>query len=255
MSLDQSTGEIPDPLTDAEYAELESLETVVSKGLAGFVEVGTALATIRDKKLYRQYHGSFAAYCEDQWQLGKTKAYDLIQGAEVVEKLSAIADTPLPQNEGQARALKPVKDQPKKAAEAMRKATEDGPATAEKIAAAVEEVIDPDMAIREAKEADRKRRVAEKAEKAEREKYAIEHLAEIAAEQFDDVRDKAVNAATRDAIDALLDISPQVSGFACPDSQKEARLLYLDQIVFWVESHRHCIEDGGATLHSIGENQ
>lgn len=127
-----SDGVICDPLTDAEYDELEALETTISKGLGTFVEVGNALAEIRDRRLYRQYHDSFDAYCRDQWEMGRSRAYQLIHAADVVAEVSTSVDAPLPANEAQARELGRVEGAEAKAA-VMREASEDGPATAPKI--------------------------------------------------------------------------------------------------------------------------
>lgn len=129
-------GVIADPLTDAEYDDLERLETVVSKGLDTFVEVGNALAEIRDRRLYRQYFPSFAVYCEQQWDMGKSQAYRLIDAAEIVTELEAspIGDVPLPATESQARELGkvPAEDRPA----VMAEAAATGKPTAAGIAAA-----------------------------------------------------------------------------------------------------------------------
>lgn len=137
MSIDTRTGEIIDALSDAEYADLERLETVVSKGLTSFVEVGSALAEIRDRRLYRDTHQTFALYCEQQWELGKSQAYRLIDAAEVVAEMSPIGDTPIPTTESQARVLKDVA--PDERAAVMDEASKDGPPTAKKIREVIEQ--------------------------------------------------------------------------------------------------------------------
>jgi 16S rRNA G966 N2-methylase RsmD len=92
-------------LTTTERRELETLEGVVQRGLDTFVEVGRALAEIRDRRLYRQTHRTFEEYCHDRWVLSRTRAYRLIYAAAVV---SPIGDTDPPANEAQARELTPV---------------------------------------------------------------------------------------------------------------------------------------------------
>ena len=92
-------------LTTAEAHNLETLEGVVERGLATFVEVGRALAEIRDQRLYRASHGTFEEYCHDRWVLSRTRAYRLIDAAAVV---SPIGDIDPPQNEAQARELVPL---------------------------------------------------------------------------------------------------------------------------------------------------
>jgi hypothetical protein len=86
------------PLTGIETCRFVELETVVERGLGTFVEVGNALAEIRDRKLYRQTHGTFAAYCEDRWNVTDRRARQMIAAAEI--------GTIVPVgNEGQAREL------------------------------------------------------------------------------------------------------------------------------------------------------
>lgn len=84
--------------------QLAHLERVIEQGMATFVTVGTALAEVRDSRLYQDSHGTFEAYCDSRWNLSRTRAYELMSAAGIV---SAIADTaaPAPANEGQARAL------------------------------------------------------------------------------------------------------------------------------------------------------
>lgn len=122
---------------------LDECEAVIERGLATFVEVGDALAEVRDLRLYRSTHETFEAYCEQRWGLSRKRAYDLIGAAEVVGALSPIGDTPMPANEGQARALRPVKDEPEKMAEAMKQAAAvtNGKPTASAIAEAVQDLV------------------------------------------------------------------------------------------------------------------
>lgn len=90
-----------------ESRRLIALEGVIETGKRTFVEVGLALAEIRDSKLYRVGHATFEAYCRAKWGFAKSYAYDLIKGATTVAalpaNLSAIADT-----EGKAREVAKV---------------------------------------------------------------------------------------------------------------------------------------------------
>jgi hypothetical protein len=91
-------------LSRAEADVLADCEQKIATGLQTFVEVGNALATIRDNRLYRADHETFEAYCQERWNIKRSYAYSLMSAADVV---SAIADTglPAPANEGQAREL------------------------------------------------------------------------------------------------------------------------------------------------------
>lgn len=107
-------------LSTKEQRDLGTLEGVVQKGLATFIEVGRALAEIRDRKLYRVEYGTFEEYCGEKWLLSRTRAYRLIDTAAVSDALSPIGDTPA--NEAQARELAPLKDDEAEVVAAWREA-------------------------------------------------------------------------------------------------------------------------------------
>ena len=122
---------------------IEELEDVIGRGLETFVEVGDALAEVRDARHYLQFHPTFEEYCTERWGLSRPRAYELINAAEITKAMSAMADTPAPTNERQARSLAPLKDEPEKAAEAMRTASEasGGKVTAKAVADAVKDIL------------------------------------------------------------------------------------------------------------------
>lgn len=97
----------PAALSADEQAALIECEIVIERGLQTFVEVGTALATIRDQKLYRLTHKTFEDYCDQRWSMQRAHAYRLMEAAQVVTDLSPIGDI-LPANEAQARPLTAV---------------------------------------------------------------------------------------------------------------------------------------------------
>jgi hypothetical protein len=122
---------------------LDECEEVIERGLASFVEVGEALAEVRDSRLYRESHETFEAYCSERWGLSRSRSYELIDAAHLTSALSGIPDTPLPANAGQAAALRPVRGDHEAAARAMRDAHDatDGKPTAEVIADEVEKQL------------------------------------------------------------------------------------------------------------------
>lgn len=89
-----------------EASRLADLEGVIERGLSTFVEVGEALLSIRDERLYRLTHGTFEAYCEDRWQMGRRHANRLIEASAVAAALGP--NGPKPQSEAVARELVPV---------------------------------------------------------------------------------------------------------------------------------------------------
>lgn len=92
-------------LTTPEQEQLTRLEETVAQGLNTFVDVGTALMVIRDSKLYRQSHDTFEDYCRDRWHMGKSRVYQMIDAATVVDNLQKSKILDFPPNESQARAL------------------------------------------------------------------------------------------------------------------------------------------------------
>src|SRR6516162_10250108 len=70
-----------------EDARLKELEKLIAKGKQTFVEVGLALAEIRDLRLYKREYTNFNEYCQKKWGWERRYAYNLIEGAEVVRAL------------------------------------------------------------------------------------------------------------------------------------------------------------------------
>jgi hypothetical protein len=97
-------------LSAGEQLDFTALETVVREGLATFIEVGQALAEIRDRRLYRTSHATFEEYAHERWLLSRTRAYQLIDAASVGEVMSTNGGHEPPANERQARELVPLKD-------------------------------------------------------------------------------------------------------------------------------------------------
>lgn len=129
-------------LTKPESKRLAALEGVIDAGKRTFVEVGKALAEIRDSKLYRETHTSFDAYCKERWSWGKTYAYRLIEA-------SAIKESPIGNhiaNEAQAREVAKVPEEQRPAVVAAaveRAASEDRDLTARDIAEAAKPALTP----------------------------------------------------------------------------------------------------------------
>ena len=73
--IDLATQERPDRLT--------ACEAVVTRGLQYFIDVGAALACIRDDRLYAGDYSSFETYVESRWGFTRRRAYQLIDAARV----------------------------------------------------------------------------------------------------------------------------------------------------------------------------
>ncbi len=84
---------------------LDELEAIVDRGLQTFVEVGQALAEIRERRLYRDQYDSFEVYCRSRFNFNRQRASQLIKAAEV----SRILDSP-PTRASHAEALARLPD-------------------------------------------------------------------------------------------------------------------------------------------------
>jgi hypothetical protein len=92
-------------LTDSESQLLSDLEGTIERGQRTFIEVGNALAIIRDQKLYRNDYETFDAYLTARWQFTRSYAGRIIEAARVAEMLP-IGNKP--ETESQARELSKV---------------------------------------------------------------------------------------------------------------------------------------------------
>lgn len=126
-------------LTGIEQLELSKLEDRIQRGLQTFYEVGAALLTIRDARLYRESHATFEDYCQQRWAMKRAQAYRLIDAAEVMNNLSPIGDMPKPATESQARPLASLPPEAQiHAWAAVTEALADEPVTAEIVREAVQ---------------------------------------------------------------------------------------------------------------------
>jgi hypothetical protein len=87
-----------------ESHELERCEVVIKQGLQTFIEVGQALMTIREKRLYRISFKTFEDYCVGRWAFGRNYVNKLIEASEVISNLGTIVPI-LPKTESQVRPL------------------------------------------------------------------------------------------------------------------------------------------------------
>ncbi|MCK5097442.1 MAG: hypothetical protein KAR45_05030 [Desulfobacteraceae bacterium] len=118
VELIQEGKDITTELTDTEQVRLQECEQVIKKGFNTFIEVGEALAEIRDNRLYRETHKEFKKYFKDVWDLSESYAYRQIDGAQTVKFLKTKTrqlasfpkeNLPLPINEAQTRPLTRLK--------------------------------------------------------------------------------------------------------------------------------------------------
>lgn len=92
-------------LTKSEQQLLHTAEATIKKGAEAFIEVGEALMTIRDKRLYRAEFSTFEEYCRRRWGFSKSSANRYIAANTVVGNLQDIDPKVLPAAESQIRPL------------------------------------------------------------------------------------------------------------------------------------------------------
>jgi hypothetical protein len=113
------------------------LKEIVARGLNTFVEVGMALAEIRDGYGYRYDHyESFEEFCLGEFDVSRRYAYNLIDASRVCA-IAHKAGLPTPANEAQARELVRLSDKPEALVDTWRAVSSNGPVTAEKVKLAV----------------------------------------------------------------------------------------------------------------------
>ncbi len=105
VNLVEASPEIIEPLQKREISRLKKCEDVIGRNLKEFFEVGKALATIKNDRLYREEYKTFEQYCKEKWDFGRKRAYQFINASDTFEKMSTIVDIPLPKNEAQIRPL------------------------------------------------------------------------------------------------------------------------------------------------------
>jgi len=83
---------VPDacPLTSAEKTLKAELEAVVRSGLDEFLRVGNALATLRNKRLFRTEFGTFEEYCRNKFGLARSSADSLIRRCTFLSRAKAV---------------------------------------------------------------------------------------------------------------------------------------------------------------------
>ena len=104
LALSPALGTI-EALSQGEQADLYACEEVIASGWQSFVQVGLALARIRDLGLYRTEFESFPAYCRAKWQYGRRYVNRLISAAQAFTHLGTISSLQKPEHETQVRPL------------------------------------------------------------------------------------------------------------------------------------------------------
>lgn len=84
VPVEATQAEILEQLTPEEQRDRLQLELAADQG---FYQAGKALAQIRERRLYRSTHTTFALYCQDKFGFSRRKIDYLITAASVVKNL------------------------------------------------------------------------------------------------------------------------------------------------------------------------
>ena len=119
------------------------LRDVVDRGQTTFVDVGLAVAEIRDSKLYLLQYDTFEEYCEKNWGWTRQRLYQIMDAGQIHEALPQNVKQCLT-SEKSVRALKPVP--PKQRPAVVREAVKESPnghVSARAITEAAQRVVAP----------------------------------------------------------------------------------------------------------------
>lgn len=121
---------MPNELTTVETNLFRRLEATIQEGMQKFLEVGAALAQIRDNRLYRAEYATWEDYLRHKWGRTSQWAHQLIEGSiatrELPPEISTMVDNPRV-----ARAVARVPRE--RRAAVVREAARRGPVTARAI--------------------------------------------------------------------------------------------------------------------------
>lgn len=93
------------PWCEQDDQDHERCVVTIKRGTKTFVEVGLALAEVKQKRLYRKTHRTFDGFCKEHVGFQRHYGYRLIEAAETTGRLLSRGDSPAPQSEAQARQL------------------------------------------------------------------------------------------------------------------------------------------------------
>jgi hypothetical protein len=77
--------EVVEELTEAEAIDRHRLELKVGRA---FYDAGKALAELHSRRLYRSTHKTFEEYCRARFGMNRSRSYQCIEAAKVVDNLS-----------------------------------------------------------------------------------------------------------------------------------------------------------------------
>lgn len=168
-----------------EQQTLEHCEAVIGKNMLGVVEFGQALATIRDRKLYRADYETWEEYVAKRWEIKARTSYQYITAAQVFENVRSCAQNEiLPANEFQLRQLSRLDgDHQIQAWLDAVKTAPDGNVTGRHIAKVVGEMLGEQI----------RSRASSEQQRVKNSQSFPEHLKELVWQLIEQIRDTRLN--------------------------------------------------------------
>ena len=121
-------------LNTSEVSRLEVLEGMIDAGMRSFMEVGAALAEIRENRLYRAQYETFEDYCQRRWRFTASRGRQLMSAVEAIASLSDEVQKPTNASQANALAAVDLEDRDEAWGMALQTAEEEGrPVTAKDV--------------------------------------------------------------------------------------------------------------------------
>lgn len=98
----ENATEVVETLSKTERRRLSELESTITEGMRWYEQAGQALTEIKESKLYRETHGTFAEYLKEKWEVSARRAYQIMDAATAAENVKKITHLEIP-NESVAR--------------------------------------------------------------------------------------------------------------------------------------------------------
>jgi 16S rRNA G966 N2-methylase RsmD len=114
---DPGVSQFDDP-RGSEISLLHHCEQTIEAAVRAVIDAGSALETIRTRRLYRSTHTTFEAYCRERWGFSRSRASRLINCAGIAHLVPMGTTVP----ERQLRELLPLRDDEAALIEAWRDA-------------------------------------------------------------------------------------------------------------------------------------
>lgn len=133
--------ELVPQLSEIEAKRYEKLKAKVHRWMEDRFAVGDALGEILNRRLYTLEYSTFEAFCETEYGIKKSRAYQLIEAAEVKAGLQGSTMVDKVTNERQARALAAVPEEDR--AKVVEEASKTGKVTSKTITEAATRTAEP----------------------------------------------------------------------------------------------------------------